>query len=158
MLNENDFDLTSTDEITSESLGIEKVDAELISDPNDIERMSLSVQKQNKEALAQLRKKVAFTLDNRKLAEAQNLLTGMENIGAMFSDEEIIARVKSNVQTAMDLKFLAEAYERMFKAQQNLMRLDTIDGSGTAKRISIGVQYEDESSGTKLQTVVKVGD
>lgn len=119
MLNENDFDLTSTDEITSESLGIEKVDAELVSDPNDIERMSLTVQKQNKEALAQLRKKVAFTLDNRKLAEAQNLLTGMENIGAMFSDEEIIARVKSNVQNAMDLKFLAEAYERIQK--QNLV-------------------------------------
>lgn len=158
MLNENDFDLTSSNEITAESIGVEKVDAELVSNPQDLEQLSISMQKQNKEALANMRKRVAFTLDNRKLQEAQNLLTGMENIGAIFSDPEIIETVRDSIKGAMDLKFLAEAYDKLLKSQQQLMRLDTVDGSGTAKKISIGVQYEDESNGTKLQTVVKVGD
>ena len=117
----------------------------------------MSVQKKNKEALANLKTKVMYTLDQRKLAEAEKIFTGLENIGEVFSDPEIMQVVKSNTTTAQDLKFLADAYSRMLDSQQRLMRLDSVDSQGTAKKLSIGVRFEDDS-GTKVDTVIKVGD
>lgn len=157
MLNENDFsfgDEVSLAEIEGET---EHVEAEIISDPEQFEKMSLSVQKKNKEALANLKTKVMYTLDQRKLEEAEKIFTGLENIGEVFSDPEIMQVVKSNTTTAQDLKFLADAYSRMLDSQQRLMRLDSVDGQGTAKKLSIGVRFEDDS-GTKVDTVIKMGD
>lgn len=151
MLDENMFDLTSTDD------SLEHVDAELISSPEQFEAMSLTVEKQNKEYLANLRKKVMLSLDKRKLMEAKRNIDSMEAIGAIFSDPEVMARVRESVGTAQDLKFLSDAYAKILESQKYLMRMDSIDGSGTAKRISIGVRYEDDS-GTKVETMIKTGD
>lgn len=152
MLDENMFDLTSTDDDS-----LEHVDAELISSPEQFEAMSLTVEKQNKEYLANLRKKVMLSLDKRKLMEAKRNIDSMEAIGAIFSDPEVMARVRESVGTAQDLKFLSDAYAKILESQKYLMRMDSIDGSGTAKRISIGVRYEDDS-GTKVETMIKTGD
>lgn len=152
MLDENMFDLTSTDDDS-----LEHVDAELISSPEQFEAMSLTVEKQNKEYLANLRKKVMLSLDKRKLMEAKRNIDSMEAIGAIFSDPEVMARVRESVGTAQDLKFLSDAYAKILESQKYLMRMDSIDGSGTAKRISIGVRYEDDS-GTKVETLIKTGD
>lgn len=152
MLDENMFDLTSTDDDS-----LEHVDAELISSPEEFEAMSLTVEKQNKEYLANLRKKVMLSLDKRKLMEAKRNIDSMEAIGAIFSDPEVMARVRESVGTAQDLKFLSDAYAKILESQKYLMRMDSIDGSGTAKRISIGVRYEDDS-GTKVETMIKTGD
>lgn len=151
MLDENMFDLTSTDD------SLEHVDAELISSPEEFEAMSLTVEKQNKEYLANLRKKVMLSLDKRKLTEAKRNIDSMEAIGAIFSDPKVMARVKESVGTAQDLKFLSDAYAKILESQKYLMRMDSIDGSGTAKRVSIGVRYEDDS-GTKVETMIKTGD
>lgn len=157
MLNENDFsfdDEVSLDTIDGEP---EQIEAEIISDPEQFEKMSLSVQKKNKEALANLKTKVMYTLDQRKLVEAEKIFSGLENIGEVFSDPEIMQVVKSNTTTAQDLKFLADAYSKMLESQKNLMRLDSIDGAGNARKFSIGVRFEDDS-GTKVDTVIKMGD
>ena len=157
MLNENDFSFgeeVSLAEIQGEP---EQVEAEIISDAEQFEKMSLSVQKKNKEALANLKTKVMYTLDQRKLVEAEKIFSGLENIGEVFSDPEIMQVVKSNTTTAQDLKFLADAYSKMLESQKNLMRLDSIDGSGNARKLSIGVRFEDDS-GTKVDTVIKMGD
>lgn len=157
MLNENDFSFNnevSLDTIDGEP---EQVEAEIISNPEQFEKMSLSVQKKNKEALANLKTKVMYTLDQRKLVEAEKIFSGLENIGEVFSDPEIMQVVKSNTTTAQDLKFLADAYSKMLESQKNLMRLDSIDGSGNARKLSIGVRFEDDS-GTKVDTVIKMGD
>lgn len=157
MLNENDFsfgDEVSLAEIEGET---EHVEAEIISDPEQFEKMSLSVQKKNKEALANLKAKVMYTLDQRKLVEAEKIFTGLENIGEIFSDPKIMAVVKSNTTTAQDLKFLADAYSKLIEGSKNLMRTDSIDASGNAKKLSIGVRFEDDS-GTKVDTVIKMGD
>lgn len=152
MLDENMFDLTSTDDDS-----LEHVDAELISSPEDFEAMSLTVEKQNKEYLSNLRKKVMLSLDKRKLMEAKRNIDSMEAIGAIFSDPKVMARVRESVGTAQDLKFLSDAYAKILESQKYLMRMDSIDGSGTAKRVSIGVRYEDDS-GTKVETMIKTGD
>lgn len=157
MLNENDFsfgDEVSLAEIEGDA---EHVEAEIISDPEQFEKMSLSVQKKNKEALANLKTKVMYTLDQRKLEEAEKIFTGLENIGDIFSDAKILEAVKKNVSSAQDIKFLADAYSKLLESQRNLMRLDSVDAVGNAKKFSIGVRYEDDS-GTKVETVVKVGD
>lgn len=157
MLNEKDFsfdDEVSLDTIDGEP---EQVEAEIISDPEQFEKMSLSVQKKNKEALANLKTKVMYILDQRKLVEAEKIFSGLENIGEVFSDPEIMQVVKSNTTTAQDLKFLADAYSKMLESQKNLMRLDSIDGAGNARKFSIGVRFEDDS-GTKVDTVIKMGD
>ena len=157
MLNENDFsfgDEVSLAEIQGEP---EQVEAEIISDAEQFEKMSLSVQKKNKEALANLKTKVMYTLDQRKLVEAEKIFSGLENIGEVFSDPEIMQVVKSNTTTAQDLKFLADAYSKMLESQKNLMRLDSIDGAGNARKFSIGVKYEDEN-GTKVENIIRVGD
>lgn len=152
MLDEDIFDLSKTDDEISEH-----VDAELISSPEQFEEMSLTVEKQNKEYLSNLRKKVMLSLDKRKLMEAKRNIDSMEAIGAIFSDPKVMARVRESVGTAQDLKFLSDAYAKILESQKYLMRMDSVDGSGTAKRVSIGVRYEDDS-GTKVETMIKTGD
>ncbi len=155
MLNEADFELKgniSENDLYNES---EKVVPEIITDLDKLESMSLSIQKKNKDALADLKKRVMFSLDKRKLKEAEKIISGMENIGEIFSDAKIMSSVRTNIKNASDLKFLAEAYSKLLDSQQKLMRLDSVDGQGTARRLNIGVQYEDES-GTKLNTVISV--
>lgn len=158
MLKDNDFNLLSTDELSASDINgeIETCEAEIVSSTDELKEMSLSIQNENKKALAEMKKQVMYKLDKRKLIEAQKALTAIETIGDMFTDDEILSRVRDNINTAMDVKFLAEAQEKILKTHQNLMRLDTVDGSGTAKRISIGVRYEDDS-GTKVETVIQTG-
>lgn len=131
----------------------ESAPAEIVSTPEDFEEMSLSVQKKNKEVLANIKNKVMLSLDQRKLNEAQKIISGMENIGDIFSDPEIMDKVKKNVKTTMDMKFLAEAYAKLLDSTQKLTRLDSIDGQGTAAKISLAVQFEG-SFGQKVQTVI----
>lgn len=152
MLNEDIFDLSKSDDDTPEH-----IDAELISSPEDFEAMSLTVEKQNKEYLANLKKKVMLSLDKRKLMEAKRNIESMEAIGAIFSDPEVMTRVRESTSTPQDLKFLSDAYAKILESQKYLMRMDSIDGAGTAKRISIGVKYQDDS-GTNVETVIKAGD
>lgn len=157
MLNENDFsfdDEVSLAEIEGEP---EQVEAEIVTNPEQFEKLSLSLQKKNKEALANLKSRVMISLDERKLVEAQKILKGLENLGDVFSDAEILEAVKKNVSSAQDIKFLADAYSKLLESQRNLMRLDSIDSVGNAKKFSIGVKYEDEN-GTKVENIIRVGD
>lgn len=157
MLNENDFsfdDEVSLAEIEGEP---EQVEAEIVTNPEQFEKLSLSLQKKNKEALANLKSRVMISLDERKLVEAQKILKGLENLGDIFSDAEILEAVKKNVSSAQDIKFLADAYSKLLESQRNLMRLDSIDSVGNAKKFSIGVKYEDEN-GTKVENIIRVGD
>lgn len=157
MINENDFSFGDEVSLATLENNKEPIEAEIITDPNQFEKLSLSVQKKNKEALANLKTKVMYTIDQRKLVEAEKIFSGLENIGDVFSDPEIMEVVKSNTTTAQDLKFLADAYSKMLESQKNLMRLDSIDGAGNARKLSIGVRFEDDS-GTKVDTVIKMGD
>lgn len=157
MLNENDFDLSNDVSLATLNGDAEPVEAEIITDPEQFEEMSLSVQKKNKEALANMKTKVMYSLDKRKLNEAQKIFSSLENIGDIFSDREIMGRVKETVSTAQDLKFLSDAYSKLIESSQKLMRLDSVDGAGTAKKFAIGVRFEDDT-GTKVDTVIKMGD
>ena len=155
MIDQFSFDIND-DEVSLDTINGEApvMEAEIVSDPEKLNELSLSVQKKNKETLQRLKSKVMLSLDQRKLKEAQKIISGLENIGDMFSDEEIIERVRENTSTAQDMKFLAEAYSKLLDSQRNLMRLDSVDGQGTAAKLKLAVQFEN-GQGNKVQTVIE---
>lgn len=131
----------------------ERVEAELLPTVENYQEISLSQQKECKKALDNLKQRVMLTLDQKKLAEAQKLISSIENISDMFSDKDIISRVRENTSTALDLKLLAESYSKLIDSQQKLMRLDSLDGQGNAARLSLAVQFKG-SNGTEVNTVI----
>ena len=99
------------------------------------------IQKQ-KELLAERRKQIQFIMDGKKLEEAMKVMIGMQGITDVFSDLDVMKRVKDNTNTAMDLKFLSEAYSKLAEKLSMLQRLDTIDSDGTAKRLNLSLSYK----------------
>lgn len=150
-----DTDIFNLDNISAMTIAGENDNeqAEIVSDPEVLEQMSLAAIKRNKDNLANMKQRLMFSLDKRKMAEAQKLISGMENIGYLFSDPEVLERVKENTKSAMDLKFLADAYSRMLESQKKLMQLDSVDGSGTAAQISLAVKFKG-SNGNEVQSVI----
>lgn len=140
----------SLSDLTDDS---EKVEAELLPKIENYEQITLSQQKKYKEALTNIKQRTMFLLDSRKLAEAQKVISSIENISSMFSDPDVIERVKENTKTAMDMKFLAESYAKLIDSQQKLMRLDSVDGQGNAAKLSLAVQFKG-ANGTELNTVI----
>lgn len=132
----------------------EHVEATLMPMVEDYESITLSQQKKAKEALGNLKKRVMLSLDKRKLGEAQKLFAAAENISELFSDIEIMERVKENTKSAMDLKFLAESYAKIIDSQQKLMRLDSIDGQGNAAKLSLAIKFNG-SDGSNVQTYIQ---
>lgn len=132
--------------------GPEHVEAELLPIA-EYEEISLSQQNEYKKALSNLKQRVMLTLDQRKLEEAQKLLSGIETISDMFSDPEVMGKIKDNIRGPMDLKFLAESYAKLIDSQQKLMRLDSVDGQGNAARLSLAVQFKG-SNGTEVNTII----
>lgn len=155
MLNENDFDLSSDVSLVTLNGDAEPVEAEIITDPEQFEEMSLSVQKKNKEALANMKTKVMYALDKRKLNEAQKIFSSLENIGDIFSDKEVMEKVKKNVSTAQDLKFLSDTYSKLIESSKNLMRLDSVDGQGNFAKLNLALQFEG-MNGNKTSAVIQV--
>ena len=99
------------------------------------------IQKQ-KELLSERRRQIQFIMDGKKLEEAMKVMIGMQGITDVFSDIEVMNRVKTNTNTAMDLKFLSEAYSKLAEKLSMLQRLDTIDSEGTAKRLNLSLTYK----------------
>lgn len=153
MLNENDFSFDDEVSIATLNGDVEKVEAEILSDPEEMEKMSLSYQKKSKDALSNLRDRVMLTVDRRKLSEAQKIFDSLENIGDIFSDPDIIKAVRDNTKTAQDLKFLSEAYSRLLESQQKLIRLDSIGPSGNASELNLAIQFKG-SNGNEVQAVI----
>lgn len=131
----------------------EHVEAEIVTDYDSFIENSLSVQKRNKDALAKMKQRVMLTLDRGKLSQAEKIFHGMENVQNIFSDDEIMGKVRESIKTALDIKLLSEAYSKMLDSQQKLMRMDSIDGQGNAARLSLDVQIK-SSSCAEVNTVI----
>ena len=133
---------------------IEDGEFDLVTDIDDLPEVSKVLEQEQKVYLDTMRKKVRTMIDGKKLTQAVCAIKSMENMMAILSDDEMMVRVRQNVSTPMDLKFLAEAYEKIGKQLQNLTRLDTVDGAGTGAKVALAVQFGNGSGGT---TVVQVG-
>jgi hypothetical protein len=133
---------------------VEDGEFDLVADIDDLPEVSKVLEQEQKVYLDTMRKKVRTMIDGKKLTQAVCAIKSMENMMAILSDDEMMIRVRENVSTPMDLKFLAEAYEKVAKQVQNLTRLDTVDGAGTGAKVALAVQFGNGSGGT---TVVQVG-
>lgn len=133
---------------------VEDGEFDLVPDIDDLPEVSKVLEQEQKIYLDTMRKKVRTMIDGKKLTQAVCAIKSMENMMAILSDDEMMIRVRQNVSTPMDLKFLAEAYEKVAKQVQNLTRLDTVDGAGTGAKVALAVQFGNGSGGT---TVVQVG-
>lgn len=124
----NDLSLSTRDEEP-----VELVEAELVSG------MSLTEYKREKDILAAKRQQVVLQLDGRKLRQATQVMDRMDGI---------LDKMMETIQdgTAQDVKFLAEAYEKMSKTLATVTRLDTVDGTGKAARLALDVQFGNGSS------------
>ncbi len=128
----------------------------LVSDYKNFEELALNDEKQAKATLANIRNKMALQLDGRKLKQANMLMDNIENNIDIMNDPDVQLRIRENLNTAYDFKFLAEANEKNFKMLQNLMRLDTVDASGTPSKIKLGLQYDD-GKGNVTSVVTSIG-
>ena len=127
---------------------------ELVVDIDNLPEVSKKLQQEQKLVLANKRDYVRNMIDNKKVKQATHAIESMEIIMEALSSRSKMAQVMANVKTPMDVKFLAEAYEKIGKQLQNLTRLDTVDGAGTGAKVALAVQFGNGSGGT---TVVQVG-
>lgn len=134
------FDLA--EEASNELITVDRQDIEIIDKP-DFEMMSMADYQAAKNMLAERRKSVVLQLDGRKLAQATKVMDAMD-----ATLDDLLAPGVS----AMDRKFLAEAFDKLNKTLQTTIRLDTVDGSGKAARLALAVEFGD---GTRVQTLVE---
>lgn len=147
-------------EDNNEDTEIEVLDAtddgefSLVVDLENLPEISKKLKQEQKLVLENKRDYVRNMIDNKKVKQATQAIESMDIIMEALSSREKLNQVMANVKTPIDIKFLAEAYEKIGKQLANLTRLDTVDGAGTGAKVALAVQFGNGSGGT---TVVQVG-
>lgn len=113
------------------------------------------IQKKQQQLLEAKRKQLLFQQDVKKMEEAEKTMLIAQLISDNLLEPGVMERVMGNIKTAQDLKFAAEAYDKILNRMALLNRLDTVDGTGTAKEIKLGVRFKD-SSGNATEVVAEI--
>lgn len=100
----------------------------------------------NKQQLAVKRQQIELEVDNKKLDTAKKTIGAVEKIIDSVMSIETLERVSLNINTPMDMKFMAEAAEKLTNTLKNLMNRNSIDELGTKKKQKINFMFK--SSGT----------
>lgn len=125
------------------SLAIPQTAEVEIIEENEIANLSKADYLREKNKLEQTRSLVALRLDGRKLQQVEKILDAMDNcLDGMINPDA----------TAMDMQAYSKAFDNLNKTLATTMRLDTIDGSGTAARLALRVQF---GNGTSLETLIE---
>lgn len=132
----NPLDLSLSTNIQSSQT--EKVKAEIV-DFEQLEEMSLTEVNRAKKRLSEKKKRLQLQLDGRKLTQATQIMDTMDIVLNRMLD----GWSSENVSAA-DLKYLTEAYKNLLSSLNTISRLDSIDGTGRATRLSIEVRYKEE--------------
>lgn len=130
------------------SLNLATKEIEIIENP-DFELMTMRDYQREKDLLASRRMKIVTQLDGFKLDQAKKIALVMDDtLDHMFcvgkySDVEI---------TPFDKNQLMQTYERALKTLGNLVRLDSVDGTGKAARLALEVKF---GNGTSVKTMIE---
>lgn len=153
---EKAIDLKPTEELLPVnpllSSQVMSVDNELdlkINSINEIESLSQLA----KQELAVKRQKFELEIDNKKLDTAKKTISTVEKIIESVANEEVLERVAANIQTPQDMKYMAEAAEKLTGTLRNLMNPNVMDEFGTKKKHKINFMFK--SSGA-VQAAVSV--
>ncbi len=116
---------------------------------NEIE----SLAELNKQQLSIKRQRIEIEVDNKKLDTAKKTIGAVEKIINSVMSEDVLERVAKNINTPMDMKFMAEAADKLSSTLRNLMNPNVIDGTGTKKHQKINFMFK--SSGP-VEGVIQV--
>lgn len=135
--------LDLANEVNENISKLDKKEVEIVNKP-DFELMTMRDYEEEKKLLASRRMKVVTQLDGFKLEQAKKVTLAMEDIlDQIIFDKEM---------TPFDKNQLMQAYERALKTLGNLVRLDTVDGSGKAARLALEVKF---GNGTSVKTMIE---
>ena len=107
----------------------------------------------NKQQLLAKRQRVELEVDNKKLDTALKTISTVDKIIQSVATEEVLKRVADNIQTPQDMKYMAEAAEKLTGTLRNLMNPNVMDEFGTKKRHKINFMFK--SSGA-VQAAVQI--
>lgn len=115
----------------------EVVNAEIVS-IDELEEMSISEVNRAKKELSKKKQRLQLQLDGHKLSQATKIMNNMDMVLNRMAE----GWSSENV-SAMDLKFLTEAYKNLLNSLNMISRLDSVDGTGRATKLSIEVKYKE---------------
>ncbi len=116
----------------------------------------------NKQVLAAKRQRVEIEVETGKLEVARKTVSTIDKIIQSVANEDVISRVADNIKTPQDLKYMAEAAEKLTGTLRNLMNPNVADEMGTRKHIKIRTTFGGRSStevfGGSIEVEVPQGD
>lgn len=95
-----------------------------------------------KQQLSVRRQRVELEVENKKLDTAKKTIDNIEKIIDAVSSAEVLSRVTKNINTALDMKLMAEAAERLTNTLKGLMNSNVIDDMGTKKKQKINFMFK----------------
>lgn len=111
----------------------------------------------NKEVLEVKRRQVELEVDNKKLDAANKLIDGINIVADKALNEETIKKIIAQPNlTPQDLKYMAEAMEKMSNTLKGLMNPSVQDEYGNRKRTKIIAQFQTQS-GDRASIGVDIG-
>jgi len=108
---------------------------------NEIE----SLAELSKQQLLVKRQRIELEVDDKKLDIAKKTISTIEKIIQAVADETVLARVAKNINTPQDMKYMAEAAEKLTGTLRNLMNPNVVDEYGGRKRTKIFAQFQTQS-------------
>ncbi len=100
----------------------------------------------NKEVLEAKRRQVELQVDNKKLDAANKLIDGINIVADKALNPMLIQKILSQPDlTPQDLKFMAEAMNKMSDTLKSLMNPSVQDEYGNRKRTKIIAQFQTQS-------------
>ena len=95
-----------------------------------------------KQQLSIRRQRVELEVENKKLDTAKKTIDNIEKIIDAVSSTEVLSRVTKNINTALDMKLMAEAAERLTNTLKGLMHTGVLDEMGTKKKQKINFMFK----------------
>ena len=100
----------------------------------------------NKQQLMAKRQQVELEVDNQKLDVARKTISTIDKIIQSVATEEVLERVAKNINTPQDMKFMAEAAEKLTGTLKNLMNPNVADELGNRKHHKINMMFKGQGA------------
>ncbi len=95
-----------------------------------------------KQHLAIKREQVTLEIDNKRLETAKQTIGAIDKIINSVLQEDVIERVAQKINTPQDMKFMAEAADRLTGTLKNLMPNNPLDEFGNKKKTKINFMFK----------------
>lgn len=105
---------------------------------------------EQKLALNAKRQEYSLKLDARKLERALKLADSADKIAEIACDETVLERVRNNLKSPMDMKFLAESMKIISQELKSVERPDT-DENGNRVPKSVRLLFKNKDTSLALE-------